>query len=1161
MRSRRIAPIMLIVSLLALGLTTVAAEPFVYESAEEIPLAYNVDVLVVGGTTGAVSAAVSAAESGATVFLAAPRPYLGDDMVATLRLSADDGWRRAESPLVGKLFDNADPDDSLRHPNSIPFTYEADQPSAGKHQDTPDAPVLTDGRWGNPNSQSVQYNGDVTLLVELGSLRPVTGLRLMAHHRDDGIAAVKYKISEIQVSAGEDGENWHPVATARQTQTERSYTTLIPLDTTARYLKVLIRKYPDAARILLGEIEVLAPVPVPPEKTTPGMLRPMHVKKVLDDALLEAGVTFLYGCFPADLLVDAAGKPCGIVMANRSGRQAVVAKTIVDATDWAVVARLAGAEFSSPPPGKRAFSRIVIGGNVRGDSPATHRTVGSIEESGSRSQRKSHEVFKYDFDLAVDDTSPAALAELEQAARDITYQPEQLRASEKLFYVPWTRIVSSVDPAAKRSFEQPLLDTFRPASTDRVFVLGACADLPLDYARRMLDAPRLIDIGAMIGKAAAGMAAELPAPDDPHLPGDERVATQAEGPKIVVRETLLGLRPTERASTLPADPRQVPVLGRYDVVVIGGGTSGSPAAIGAARQGAKVLVVEYQEGLGGIGTLGLIGHAHRGMDIGFTREVPFPDEEYDVEYKMEWYRREIRTAGGEIWLGAIGCGAVVEGNRVRGAVVATSGGRGVVLADVTIDATGNADLAAAAGARTVYGDDFGGIALQGTGLPTRPLDDGYVNTDYLLVDEADMIDVWTALVGTRQAMNAAVYDVGTLIQSRERRRIVGRHVLGYLDQVIGRTYPDTIVLSASNYDSHGYPSDPYFALLPQDEKSRKASHSAPGGSCFTPYRCLLPVELDGILVVGLGISMQRDASAMVRMQRDLQNQGYAAGVAAAMAAADGCLPSEIDVKRLQRHLVEIGNLPEEVLDDEDNFPLDTAQVAAAVGGMVDPDRLVAAKALAVILAHRRSALPLVERAFAASSGTNRLVYAKILGLFGRTEAVPTLIGALEDTAEWDDKILQGVAAEFAHLPTPVDALVLALGYAGDRRAVPAILDKLEMLDAETTLSHHRAVAVALERIGDPSAAEPLARLLEKPGMGGHAMTELEPLYSDLEKRRREGALREIVLARALFRLGDHESLAHRILHEYRQDLRGLFARHAKSVLDEADHETRDRSAF
>ncbi|TVS20217.1 MAG: hypothetical protein EA424_05110 [Planctomycetaceae bacterium] len=68
-------------------------------------------------------------------------------------------------------------------------------------------------------------------------------------------------------------------------------------------------------------------------------------------------------------------------------------------------------------------------------------------------------------------------------------------------------------------------------------------------------------------------------------------------------------------------------------------------------------------------------------------------------------------------------------------------------------------------------------------------------------------------------------------------------------------------------------------------------------------------------------------------------------------------------------------------------------------------------------------------------------------------------------------------------------------------------------------------------------------------MRGHVMTGLEPLYDrQRERRRREGPLREIVIARALYRCGDHQGLGEAILHEYQQGIRGLFARHATAVL-------------
>ena len=57
---------------------------------------------------------------------------------------------------------------------------------------------------------------------------------------------------------------------------------------------------------------------------------PLRVKQALDRALLDSGVAFLTSSYATDVLRDAAGSVAGIVMANRSGRQAVRAKVVVD---------------------------------------------------------------------------------------------------------------------------------------------------------------------------------------------------------------------------------------------------------------------------------------------------------------------------------------------------------------------------------------------------------------------------------------------------------------------------------------------------------------------------------------------------------------------------------------------------------------------------------------------------------------------------------------------------------------------------------------------------------------------------------------------------------------------------------------------------------------
>ena len=872
---------------------------------------------------------------------------------------------------------------------------------------------------------------------------------------------------------------------------------------------------------------------------------PMHVKRTLEAALLDARVDFLLGCYPTDVLRDEAGQVAGVVIANRAGRQAIVAKVVVDVTDNAVVARMAGAEFQPEATGPRLCRRVVLGGKPDSRIEAAREIL-----AGVRVREQELSYYVYEKRLEVGDGDSAPRAEAEQEMRDATYRDGQLRASERIQVVPSAAIRGRTSADRWSSAASPETEHFQPAGVDRVYVIRGAADVPRTEVEALLRPGFQERIGQQVGRAAARKVADVALLGKIRVSVAEAAATRSGGD---IRETLTGLRPTKTSEeTIAAAATAVTVLANVDVVVVGGGTSGACAAIAAARRGANVLVVEYQEGLGGVGTLGLIGRPYHGLNRGFTAEVPFPDKEHNTEHKMEWFRRRIREVGGKIWFGVLGCGVYTEQGRVRGAVVATSSGRGVVLAGAVIDATGNADVAVAAGAASMYGGDSAGIALQGTGLPRRPLTNNYVNTDYLLVDESDMVDTWRAFVGMRLAGEADDYDVGPFVQTRERRRVVGDHVLSYLDQIAERTYPDSIVLSGSDYDSHGYPSEPYFALIPHTEKTLKANHPAPGGTCYTPYRCLLPRGVEGLLVTGLGISMLRDASAMVRMQKDMHNQGYAAGVAAAMAAQAGCTPRAIDVKRLQQHLVEMGNVPESVLTDVDSFPLPEARIRDAVRQFTNPgeSRDAQCKALAVILSHAEAARPMLRAAYRTSAGEPRLAYAKVLGFLGEREVVPDLLDALAKVDDWDSKILQGGMAEYAHLPTPVDALILALGYSGERSALPAILTWLDRLDADVTLSHHRAVALAVERLGDPAAAEPLARLLEKPGMSGHAMTGLEPLYDrDRNRRRRIGPLREIALARALYRCGDHQGLGERILTEYRRDIRGLFARHAQAVLD------------
>jgi hypothetical protein len=978
----------------------------------------------------------------------------------------------------------------------------------------------------------------------------------MAYQR---LGAAGFRVASVAVFTSDDKKTWEKVATlddrsAREASAasgDPSVTFSAKVKAQARYVKFEVKKDPDVSRILLGEIEVIGPTVEPPKRPTAKgarLAKPFHIKKTLDDALLEAGVEFLYSSYATDVLRDGDGNLCGIVMANRAGRQAVVAKVIIDATDRAWVARMAGAQFAPFPAGLQTVKRTVIGGEVRPGENVTARKIAPGFKTRDKSGLKTYDVIEYAIRLYVKDGDFPAWAEAEQVARDLTYHPEQQFASDVLFQIPPDPMRGEKQAAEKWNGAENLdIGAFRPRGVARMFVLSGSADIPRSLAEKLMRPVPLIEMGERIGHAAAAEAKSLPAPKGVKVAGKKGEAAVSGD----VKEILTGVRPFQKLPTVAQDARALPVIGEYDVVVVGGGTSGAPAGIGAGRMKAKTLVLEYLHGLGGVGTQGAISKYYHGYRGGFTAEVAGGGS-WNIEPRMEWWRSEAIKADADVWFGAIGCGAFVDRERVTGVVVATPQGRGVVLAKVVIDGTGNADVAAGVGAPCMYTDETD-IAMQGTGLPPRELGASYTNTDFTITDETDMLDVSSLFVYAKDKYRKDTFDMGQLIDTRERRRVVGDYVLTVWDEATSRTYSDTVAQAVSNYDTHGYTIDPLFMI---QHPSTNVEFRV-----FVPYRCLLPKGLDGLLVVGLGVSAHRDAIPLIRMQPDLQNMGYAAGVAAAMAAKGDLGTRSIDIRALQKHLVEIKNLPESVLTDEDSFPMPAEKIAAAVEGVRDLKNRVRHQDVGAILANPEQALPMLRKAYsAATSDDDKITYARILGLLGDPAGASSLIAAIETSKTLDRGWNFRGMGQFGSNLSPLDTLMLALGRTRDRRATPVIVAKLKLLDPTQDFSHHRAVALALEALGDPAAAGPIVEVLGREGMSGHAMTDIKKAQqletegstgglNSLETRR--NSLREILLARALYRCGDKDGLGRKILEQYEKDLRGHFARHAHAVLTTA----------
>jgi choline dehydrogenase-like flavoprotein len=583
-----------------------------------------------------------------------------------------------------------------------------------------------------------------------------------------------------------------------------------------------------------------------------------------------------------------------------------------------------------------------------------------------------------------------------------------------------------------------------------------------------------------------------------------------------------------------------------DVLVAGAGTGGGPAAISAARQGAKTIVCEYLYQMGGVQTEGMIGRYWFGNRCGFTAEIDAGIAQMGsvlAQAKSEWYRRECRKAGAEIWFGATVTGVVKEGGRLTGVIVVMPDGtRGVVTCKVAIDATGNADLAAMAGEETEFmrSDE---IAVQGVGQTIRSLGMSYANNDVSFVDDTDAADLSFFALRARMSITNDVWDQSQIVNSRERRRLIGAFYMTPMDVMNNRTYPDVVVQTKSNFDSHGHTVCEQFFI---DDPGHKAM------MVNLPYRCFLPKRVDGLLVVGLGISAHRDAMPILRMQPDVQNQGYAAGVAAALSIKANVTARQVDIKALQQHLVEKKVLTPAVLKMKDSFPLPTEQFQKAVATLTNDY-----SGLSVLMTDPSRSVPLLREALKMVTDKDaQLKVAHVLAMLGAVDGEEVLIAKVQEMP-WDKGWNFRGMGQFGRSVSWADSYIIALGRAKSKKALPVLIEKARQLTAKSEFSHFRALSLAFEGINDPASAPVLAELLALEGMGGNAISmdnakntfpAFSAYASSAGDKERNKVLRELSLARALYRLGDHDGVGAKILKAYARDPRGMYANHAKLVL-------------
>lgn len=165
----------------------------------------------------------------------------------------------------------------------------------------------------------------------------------------------------------------------------------------------------------------------------------------------------------------------------------------------------------------------------------------------------------------------------------------------------------------------------------------------------------------------------------------------------------------------------------YDVIVAGGGPAGCAAAVASARCGAKTLLIESTNSLGGLGTNGLVPAwcpfsdgkevIYRGIALEVFNNLKskmafIPQESVDwvaisSERLKNVYDDLVTESGADIMFGSFVCNAERSGDKIESIAVVNKQGITEFSAKIFIDTTGDGDVAASAGAEFEKGGDNG----------------------------------------------------------------------------------------------------------------------------------------------------------------------------------------------------------------------------------------------------------------------------------------------------------------------------------------------------------------------------------------------------------------------------------------------------------------------
>ena len=430
--------------------------------------------------------------------------------------------------------------------------------------------------------------------------------------------------------------------------------------------------------------------------------------------------------------------------------------------------------------------------------------------------------------------------------------------------------------------------------------------------------------------------------------------------------------------TVREPARDIPLYGECDVLVVGGGPSGTAAAVAAARLGADVILLERYNHLGGLATGGLVIWIDRmtdwdGREViqGFAREVfeRLPKHAVAGPERSEWGSRDPRRAA--FWSqrtsafhGVVTWSPTIDPERLKllsqemvlaqqaklvfhswaalpllvdgavaGAIFESKAGRQAIRAKVTVDATGDGDLFARAGAAfesDIEESDihhcmntswlFGGVDMQRwlefkAGRAEQFAQFMQHGRERLRLFDKPFVS-WrndiALFMGPRQAgFSALDPDDLTAVEVRSHRLMEAHldfyraHAPGFEHAYLLYSAPQLGVrhsrrlVGVSRVTRAQWPT----GLVHPDEIGVSPSLAPKFPNISIPYGCLVPQHLDGLIACGRHVACDPNSHSFLREIPQCWVTGQAAGVAAALAAARGAPPRALDPVEIQDKLV------------------------------------------------------------------------------------------------------------------------------------------------------------------------------------------------------------------------------------------------------------------